>query len=169
MNPFMETPLRMFRYTRFAPLVQKGPFRGRSVSGRTALAFVFGCLIVVAPLLANGGGEENSELSAALREANVLADRVAELHQKGRYDEALPLAQHVLDIRTQELGPADPEVANSASSLAALYYATGDYARAELYYERALKIREKAFGAAHPDVARTAGRRRSRQPRRRRE
>jgi len=37
--------------------------------------------------------------------------------------------------------------------LAALYRATGDYAKAEPLYQRALKIGEKALGPDHPDTA----------------
>jgi hypothetical protein len=39
------------------------------------------------------------------------------------------------------------------TSLAALYYAQGQYAQAEPLYNRSLAIWEKALGPDHPDVA----------------
>ena len=46
-----------------------------------------------------------------------------------------------------------PDVAISLNNLASLYYAQGQYAKAELLYRRALAIHEKAVGAEHPNVA----------------
>ena len=41
----------------------------------------------------------------------------------------------------------------SLNSLAGLYYARGEYVRAEPLYQRALATLEKALGPDHPDVA----------------
>jgi tetratricopeptide (TPR) repeat protein len=51
------------------------------------------------------------------------------------------------------LGPEHPDTALSLNNLAALYHATGAYAKAEPLFERALAIREKAPGRQHPDTA----------------
>ena len=53
-------------------------------------------------------------------------------------------------IREKALGPEHPDTAASLNNLAALYYAMGDYAKAEPLYRRALAIYEKALGPEHP-------------------
>jgi tetratricopeptide (TPR) repeat protein len=44
-------------------------------------------------------------------------------------------------------------VAASLNNLAALYYAQGQYAKAEPLFKRTLAIWEKALGSEHPHVA----------------
>jgi tetratricopeptide (TPR) repeat protein len=46
-----------------------------------------------------------------------------------------------------------PDVAQGLNNLAMLYYAQGQYARAEPLYQRSLGICEKALGPEHPNVA----------------
>ncbi|WP_437758328.1 CHAT domain-containing protein [Sorangium sp. So ce1389] len=89
----------------------------------------------------------------ALEEAARLNRDVVALYGQGRFDAAIPLAERVLGLREKALGKEHPEVAASLDSLAALYTAKEDYARAEPLYRRALAIREKALGPEHPDVA----------------
>ena len=45
-----------------------------------------------------------------------------------------------LKLREETLGPDNPQVANSLSNLAAVYYRQGNFAKAQPMYERALKI-----------------------------
>jgi tetratricopeptide (TPR) repeat protein len=61
--------------------------------------------------------------------------------------------QRALAIREKALGPEHPDVATSLNNLGALYYAQGQYEKAEPLYQRALAIREKALGPEHPGVA----------------
>jgi CHAT domain-containing protein len=49
----------------------------------------------------------------------------------------------------------DPSTATSLNNLAALYYRTGDYTKAEPLYRRALAICEKALGSDHPDTVKS--------------
>ena len=51
----------------------------------------------------------------------------------GKYEEALPLYGRSLAIMEQELGANHPDTASSLNNLAALYYAQGQYAEAEIY------------------------------------
>jgi tetratricopeptide (TPR) repeat protein len=46
-----------------------------------------------------------------------------------------------------------PDVGTIVNSLAGLYKAQGQHAKAEPLYKRALEIREKALGPEHPDMA----------------
>ncbi|MDX6272442.1 MAG: hypothetical protein QOD28_3665 [Acidobacteriota bacterium] len=91
--------------------------------------------------------------SDELADAERLNAELVKLYGAGHYDEAIRLAERVLEIREKALDAAHPAVALSLNNLALLYSTKGDYARAEPLYKRALAIYEKAFGAEHPDVA----------------
>jgi CHAT domain-containing protein/Tfp pilus assembly protein PilF len=91
----------------------------------------------------------------ALQEASRLYEKHLELHNAGKYDEALPLVERALEIREKVLGAEHREVANAIHSAAILRWLKGDYAKAEPLFQRALMIREKSLGVEHPDVARS--------------
>ncbi|WP_170191071.1 CHAT domain-containing tetratricopeptide repeat protein, partial [Geitlerinema sp. P-1104] len=88
-----------------------------------------------------------------LEEANRLNHQAMQLHQQGRYNEALPLARQALDICETALGPTHLYVAASLNNLAALYLDLGNYSEAELLYLRSLDIREITLGPTHLHVA----------------
>jgi CHAT domain-containing protein/Tfp pilus assembly protein PilF len=95
-----------------------------------------------------------TEGDRALYEARKLNTEFYRLFRAGKYDEARPLVERVLEIREKVLGADHPDVAQSVNDLARYYYYyKGDYARAEPLYQRALAIREKVLGPEHPDVA----------------
>ena len=58
-----------------------------------------------------------------------------------------------MEIREKTNGPEHPDTAQSINNLAALYWAMGDYTKAEPLLGRALAIKEKALGPEHPDNA----------------
>jgi tetratricopeptide (TPR) repeat protein len=89
----------------------------------------------------------------ALHKAHRLFGEAIKLRLAGKYDEALPPAQHALEIREQVLGPDHREVAAALHGLASIYASKGEFAKAEPLYQRALLIRENALGPDHPDVA----------------
>jgi CHAT domain-containing protein/tetratricopeptide (TPR) repeat protein len=89
----------------------------------------------------------------ALAEASRLSAQVTTLYNEGKYSAAIPLAQQVLELREQVLGPTHPEIANTLNNLAVLYQAQGDYRQAGPLHQRALAIREQALGPTHPEVA----------------
>jgi CHAT domain-containing protein/Tfp pilus assembly protein PilF len=91
----------------------------------------------------------------ALHEAMKLNTEFLGLYRGGKYDEARPLGERVLEIREKTLGPDHPDVALAVNNLANLFNLKGDFERSEEGYQRALKIREKALGPEHPDVAST--------------
>jgi CHAT domain-containing protein/lipopolysaccharide biosynthesis regulator YciM len=91
--------------------------------------------------------------NAELEEANQLEQKVEELYQQGKYQEAIPLAEKVLEIREKNLGKDHLNVAASLSWLAVLYKAQGNYSAAEPLLQRSLAIYEKDFGKDHPFVA----------------
>jgi tetratricopeptide (TPR) repeat protein/CHAT domain-containing protein len=97
--------------------------------------------------------QRSPKTQAELTEADRVSSRVRELHQAGRFAEAVPLAVKVLASLEKSLGPEHPEVAVSLNNLAELYRAQGEYGRAESHQRRALAIWEKALGPDHPNVA----------------
>jgi CHAT domain-containing protein/Tfp pilus assembly protein PilF len=91
----------------------------------------------------------------SLEEARRLSEESRNLRQKGKYDEALLLAERALAIWEKTLGPDHRDVADSLHALASLYDDKSDYVKAEPLNLRALAIREKTLGLDHPDVAKT--------------
>ena len=94
--------------------------------------------------------EQNELRWQDVRRLRGEADR---LEKKGKYREALPLAEKCLTIATQVLGETHPSVGIRLNDLAWLYNSMGQYARAEPFYVRALAISEKAEGPEHPSTA----------------
>jgi eukaryotic-like serine/threonine-protein kinase len=68
-------------------------------------------------------------------------------------EEALPLAERALELRTAHLGPLHIEVAESENQLARIHDARGDFDSAEPLYRSALHARERLLGSEHAEVA----------------
>src|SRR6185503_10862708 len=81
-----------------------------------------------------------------LQEARQLSQRVVALAADKKYDEALPLAKRVLELREKRLGKEHPSVGDALGNLAYLYQEKGKFSEAESLYKRRLSIAEKAFG-----------------------
>ncbi|WAN69595.1 tetratricopeptide repeat protein [Moorena producens JHB] len=94
-----------------------------------------------------------SVIESKLAEASRLTQQVLELEQKGKYSEAIPLAERALGIRQQVLGEEHPSVATSLNDLAGLYSSQGRYQEAEPLYQQALQLNKRLLGEEHPDVA----------------
>ncbi|HKX27680.1 MAG TPA: tetratricopeptide repeat protein [Blastocatellia bacterium] len=94
-----------------------------------------------------------TEPDHALQEAQRLYQEYLKLQRMGRFDEAIPLVERVLEIRKKILGPEHREVALAYSRLAVLYSIKGDFAKAEPLFQQARVIAEKALGPDHPEVA----------------
>jgi CHAT domain-containing protein/Flp pilus assembly protein TadD len=76
--------------------------------------------------------------------------KIGELYRRGKFAEAIPLAQEAVQVRQRWLGVASPYYAAGLNSLASLYEAQGDYARAEPLLQQALDIWKKTLGENHP-------------------
>jgi CHAT domain-containing protein/tetratricopeptide (TPR) repeat protein len=94
-----------------------------------------------------------TENDRALHEARKLHTEFLRLYRVGRYDEARPLAERVMEIRERVLGKEHPDVGPPLYYLANLYVIKGKYAEAEPLFQRALTILESAEGPEHPAVA----------------
>jgi tetratricopeptide (TPR) repeat protein len=123
---------------------------------RAWLGLVMGLALVGIPLTVNAQNSRpplQPRQVSPLQRANALNQRIVELSQAGRYNEAIPLATEVLRILETSLGPDHPDVATSLNDLAGLYRAQGNYGAAEPLYQRALRIYETALGPDHRWVA----------------
>ena len=83
-------------------------------------------------------------------DADRLNKQVIELYRQGKYADAIPIAQHVAEIRKRVQGEENPDYATILNNLALLYENTGHYERAEPLYKQALEIRKRVLGEDHP-------------------
>lgn len=83
---------------------------------------------------------------AELVEAKHLSADVVKLFAEKKYDEALPLAQHALELREKMLGQEHELVGAALSNLASIYLAKKNYGEAESLFHRSLAIYEKRYG-----------------------
>ncbi|MBO0799221.1 MAG: tetratricopeptide repeat protein, partial [Blastocatellia bacterium] len=90
-----------------------------------------------------------TENDLMLQEARDLTNEFRKLYAAGKYDSAIPIAEHVLEIRKKAQGPNNPSVALYMSNLAILYFYRGDYAKAEQLFQEGLAICEKAGAPAN--------------------
>ena len=87
---------------------------------------------------------------------NALNQRVSQLIEQGKYQEAIPIAERAVEVAKRARGPEHPETADALNNLGFLYKKTGDYAKAEPLYQEALRIRQKVLGPEHPDTRRAS-------------
>ena len=114
----------------------------RSIVSLLSLWFI-SAISVMTPLRAYGQEDD----------PHLLNRESVRLFQKGKYHEAIPLAEKVFAIDRQLLGPEHPDTVTALSNLAVLYGAVGDYDRATPRYEQLLAIKERLLGMEHPDTA----------------
>jgi tetratricopeptide (TPR) repeat protein len=77
-------------------------------------------------------------------DVEALKQQVAELSKAGKYDEAIPIAKKILELREAQGGAENPGNANSLYRLAELYAKKRDYAKAEPLYQRALNLQQRS-------------------------
>lgn len=91
-------------------------------------------------------GDEHPDVSQTLNNLAYL------YYTQGRYSEAEPIYQHVLEIDQRLLGNEHLNIAGDLNNLATLYYDQGRYDKAEPLFRRALELRKRLLGE-HPYVA----------------
>lgn len=85
-------------------------------------------------------------------EADRLNAEMFKLYREGKYEEALPVAERVLELREKAFGGEDLKVAYALVNLANLRARRGEQKEAEALFTRALAVAEKR-GAAETDFA----------------
>jgi len=86
----------------------------------------------------------------------LLINQVDELNRQGRYAEAIPIAEQIVEIKEKSFGPDHPDIVTPLGWLAFLYQNAGDYKKAESVYKRAIAICEtykQTMGQDHPGMA----------------
>jgi CHAT domain-containing protein/Tfp pilus assembly protein PilF len=108
-----------------------------------------------APSLDNQANTNKSQddYDKAKVEIDQLNVQINKLRNIGKYQEAIPFAEKMLEISARSQGQHHTDTAFSLNNLAGLYRAMGAYNKAEPLLLRALAIREKALGPEHPDTA----------------
>lgn len=84
----------------------------------------------------------DAQLSPALQEAAKLSGELVSLFRQKKFDEALPLAQKVVEIRERESGKTHLSVGQAWSNLAYIQQRRGASGAAEKAFERAFDIYE---------------------------
>ena len=91
--------------------------------------------------------------SPELKEAAELHESVVKLFQERKFDEAIPLAKRIVEIREKLLPKADPLVVAALTNLGDLYMAKPDYRSAKEPFERLLAMLEEKYGPTDSNVA----------------
>ena len=90
--------------------------------------------------------QEEKSSADALAEATQLSRTVVRLHAEGKFEEALPLAKRVLELREAALGADHETVQGARLNLAEVYTALKRYGDARKIVERLLKTHEQTVG-----------------------
>lgn len=114
--------------------------------------------ILIFLLFANLFFSQTPQEPPELAEATEMIKSVAQLFKEGKFDEALPLAKHALEIRERLLPRNDPRVANSLSFLGDVYMARREYDNARKTFERLLQLQEELVGPMDVRLANTLDR-----------
>lgn len=102
------------------------------------------CSFVVLSQQTQTGSQSNQRASPAeVAEESQLNTSLVELYKAGKFDEALPVARRVLELREKVFGPDDPVVGIALSNLAEVYRAKKKYNEAQPLYRRSLAILER--------------------------
>ncbi len=115
------------------------------------------------PVRESDDAEKESILLEALRQAEALEQPdsalaaalhdVGELYRvRGDLAAAEPYFWRALPVWAASVGAMDPRMAITLSSLALVFEARQEYAKAVSLVEQALKVREVAFGVEHPRI-----------------
>ncbi len=111
---------------------------------KTVLALLVLCFTTADAAAAQGANDA--------AEADRLNAEVIQLFRAGKYDEALPLAKRVVELREKALGGADVKLAYALTNLGNIYRVKGLNRDAAPLFERALAVSEKG-GAGETDLA----------------
>jgi CHAT domain-containing protein/Flp pilus assembly protein TadD len=112
-------------------------------------------LWILMPELAKGQVSPRGVIAQSdeLAEAKRLNERVGQLYNQGKSNEAILLAERALAIHRKLLGQEHRFVATSLNNLALLYENQGRHSEAEPLLRQALEMRKRVLGNEHPEVA----------------
>lgn len=111
---------------------------------------IFALIILSLATLNVSAAQDTGKGEAA--EADRLNAEVLKLYREGKYDEALPVAKRVLELREKQLGGEDLKLAFALANLGNIYARKGNNKESEPLFTRALAGAEKS-GAAETEFA----------------
>ncbi|KAL7964914.1 hypothetical protein HDV63DRAFT_234690 [Trichoderma sp. SZMC 28014] len=82
----------------------------------------------------------------------VMNNVASALNSLGKWNEAEPIHQQVLEVATKVLGAEHPNTLESMSDLASVFYSQGKCDKAEPINRQVLEVRTKVLGAEHPQT-----------------
>ena len=106
-----------------------------------AAVVVAGLAALLAAIGASGGRAQGADDLGALQR------QVSELHNQGKYAEAVPIAERYVAAARRKHGEGHTEFATAIAWLAFVYKEQGRYAEAEPLYERSRGDRREGAGA----------------------
>lgn len=109
-------------------------------------------ILIVLTLAAPGAAVAQGAGQQQAAEDDRLNAEVIRLYREGKYNEALPLAKRLLELREQAPGGGGLKLAYALTNLGNLYARKGLNKEAEPVFTRALAVAEKS-GAAETDFA----------------
>lgn len=86
---------------------------------------------------------------------NSLNKRMAILFKNGRSEEAIKVAEEVIEVAKTTFGKTHAYVSASLENLALLHLTKSNYKKAEQYYLQSLNMRERLLGKNHPRLIKT--------------
>jgi tetratricopeptide (TPR) repeat protein len=86
-----------------------------------------------------------------------LEARIVELNGRGHYEEAVPLAKQVIELRRKKDGPEDRDYASALANLAMLDKSLGRYDEAQPLLEQSLAVRQKILKPSDPLISASLG------------
>jgi CHAT domain-containing protein/tetratricopeptide (TPR) repeat protein len=87
------------------------------------------------------------------QEVIKLSTQLVELYKQGRFAEAAPLGEKLLEMRLKVFGAEHLETAIALTFLGTVYRSQGRIEEAEDHYVRALAVRKKLLPANHAEIA----------------
>ena len=111
-----------------------------------------GMLLFLSPVSGGAqtpGAAQIEKPEQQIQKRNKLAKQVEELRQAGKFDEAVPVAERVLELERGAGAKTSAEVAEALSRLAELHELRGDWGRALARRKEALAVRERVDGKDH--------------------
>ncbi len=89
----------------------------------------------------------------AYRSASTVEEQARVLYTQGKYAQAQPLLEKVLEIRRRLVTDDHPDTAESYNNLASILEAQGKYGQAQPLYEKAMEINRRLLTDDHPNTA----------------
>lgn len=152
-------------HLRFEPVIAAAPkplYKFRKFARRNkvalAIATAFGALLVIGTIFSTWQAVRATRADSKSRQvAQFLKEMLNGVRPSIALGRDKTMLREILDKTAERVGKElknQPEVeAELRSTIGAVYWEIGDYAKAERMHREALEIRKKLFGFEHPDTA----------------